>query len=459
MHLGERPARARRRATRRSTRCSGLTAPPRAPYDPAVRSAPRAGRSRARGARRRGVAGAGPPVPGRLSQRACSRARTRPGSPERPTASSMSSGSGAARTRPRSGRPASAPTAATRCGADRARSVRRQLACADRRAGRRSARVLLRCERRTARGQPPFAAAPAAASGRSPRLRSRRRPAPPCRPRRRRGARRHARRRLGRRRQVRYPVRRRPGELRRRRSASGGCCASGAQPAVDQVTGQAYVAWASSAAGCDRDLRRGRRPRAARAGPRSSPRAPRTKKRNAAVLPDGRVALDGARRGARRLPRLHVGVSQGRAIDVLQAGARKLVLQDQGPRRRPRRACRRRRRAGSGSPGLAAGRSSPRGRTATPHGSGRSARSRSGAAPRSSTSSQGDGSTGPLDLVANLRTRRRRVDLWHQQVLPGLSLGITATTSRPAADAVRVPRHGRGRARRRTRPSRSASRR
>ena len=30
---------------------------------------------------------------------------------------------------------------------------------------------------------------------------------------------------------------------------AGGCCALGAEAAVDQITGQAYIAWASMAAG------------------------------------------------------------------------------------------------------------------------------------------------------------------------------------------------------------------
>ena len=206
----------------------------------------------------------------------------------------------------------------------------------------------------------------------------------------------------------------------------GGCCASGVQPGVDQMTGKAYIAWASSAPGSTGVF--------VQAVDRAGPTRPKvfatgsaTKARNAAVLPDGRVALT-ARPGA---PGVFLAYTSGfpkvRAIYVLRAGARTLILTVKAP--------------GAAHVALAAG---PQGRlwllwsldgtifaartnrAASRLGAVRKIPIRRGS--KAVDQLQGDGSSGPLDLVASLETRGA-ASLWHQQVLPGLSLEITATTA------------------------------
>ena len=222
----------------------------------------------------------------------------------------------------------------------------------------------------------------------------------------------------------------------------GGCCASGAQPAVDQVTGQAYIAWASSAPGATGVF--------VQAVDRAGPTRPKvfatgsaTKTRDAAVLPAGRVAIS-ARLGA---PGVYLAYTFGypkvRGINLLQVGARKLVLKIKAP--------------GAGQVALAP---SPQGRLWVLWSSGgtifaaRTDRdvSRLGAVreipirrgSKVVAQVQGNGSSGPADLVA-LFARGAAVSLWHEQVLPGLSLAVKATVSADQPDALRLPRHGCGR--------------
>jgi hypothetical protein len=204
----------------------------------------------------------------------------------------------------------------------------------------------------------------------------------------------------------------------------GGCCASGVQPAVDQTTGQAYVAWASSA------------PRAmgiyVQAVDRGGPTRPKVfatasanKKRNRALLPDGRVAF-GARSGA---PGVYLAYAAGypkvRGVSLLHAGVRKLVLEVPA--------------ANAANVVLAA---APQGRlwlawsrdgaifaartnrAVTRLGAVRKISPRRGA--QAIDHLQGDGGLGPLDLVASFETRAN-ASFWHQHVLPGLSLAISAS--------------------------------
>jgi hypothetical protein len=206
----------------------------------------------------------------------------------------------------------------------------------------------------------------------------------------------------------------------------GGCCASGAQPAVDQVNGQTYIAWASTASGAMGVF--------VQAVDRAGPSRPKvfatgsaTKKREAAVLPEGRVAIS-ARLGA---PGVYLAYTSGypkvRWIYVLQVGARKLILKLKAP--------------GAGHVALAA---APQGRLWLVWSRGRAifaARtnrdgSRLGAVreipirrgSKDIGQLEGNGSGGALDLVA-LLARGGAGSLWHQQVLPGLSLAIKATAS------------------------------
>jgi len=206
---------------------------------------------------------------------------------------------------------------------------------------------------------------------------------------------------------------------------AGGCCASGVQPAVDQVSGKTYIAWASSVPGATGVF--------VQAVDRAGPTRPKvfatgsaTKKRNAAVLPDGRVALT-ARQGS---PGVFLAYTSGfpvvRRILVLQAGARALVLEVEAP--------------GAAHVTLAA---APQGRLwlawsldgviyaartnrdVSRLGVVRKIAIRRGS--RAVDQLQGDGSGGSLDLVASLEARGA-ASFWHQQVLPGLSLEIKATT-------------------------------
>ena len=205
---------------------------------------------------------------------------------------------------------------------------------------------------------------------------------------------------------------------------AGGCCALGAQAAVDQVTGQAYVAWASTAAGATGvyvqavDRSGADRPRVFATGSAN-------KKRDAAVLPDGRVAL-AARVGN---PGVYLAYTSGfpkvRSIDLLSVGARTLVRSVKAP--------------GASHVMLASGAQGrlwlawSRGATifaartnrdATRLGAIRQIPLRKGS--RLVDELQGDGSGGPLDVVANLANRDGSANVWHQQVLPGLTLAITA---------------------------------
>jgi len=205
---------------------------------------------------------------------------------------------------------------------------------------------------------------------------------------------------------------------------AGGCCALGAEAAVDQITGQAYIAWASTAAGSTGIF--------VQAVDRGGPNRPKVfasgsanKKRDAAVLPDGRVAL-AARGGTTGVYLAYTsGFPKVRTVDVLRVGARALVLVVKAP--------------GASHVMLAPG---PRGRlwlawarggaiyaARTNRGASKLGTIRQIAIRRGSTvvyEFQGDGAGGPLDIVANLGSRGGNAALWHQQVLPGLTLAITS---------------------------------
>jgi len=213
---------------------------------------------------------------------------------------------------------------------------------------------------------------------------------------------------------------------------AGGCCASGVQPAVDQATGQTYVAWASSAAGAMGVF--------VQAVDRGGPTRPKVfatgsanKKRNRAILPDGRVAL-AARTGA---PGVFLAYSTGypkvRGVSLLHVGVRKIVLHVDAP--------------DAASVVLAA---APQGRlwlawsrggaiyasrtnrSATRLGAIRKVPLRRGA--QAIDHLQGESGLGALDLVAGFESRGH-ASFWHQRVLPGLSLAIQA--SGPQTGAMR----------------------
>jgi len=205
---------------------------------------------------------------------------------------------------------------------------------------------------------------------------------------------------------------------------AGGCCATGAQPAVDQASGQAYVAWGTSAkGGAGVYVQAIGRSRPARARVFATGSA--TPKRRAAVLPEGRVALV-ARAG---LPGVYlaytIGYPKVRRIAVLQVAARQRVLELEAP--------------SAGHVALAPGSQGrlwlvwARGgaiyavrtnRSVSRLGTVRQIPVRRGA--RGVDEIQADGSTGALDLIVTFEARAG-VRFWHEQVLPGLTLGITKT--------------------------------
>jgi hypothetical protein len=209
------------------------------------------------------------------------------------------------------------------------------------------------------------------------------------------------------------------------------------QPAVDQVSGRAYVAWASSAPGATGIF--------VQTVDRSGPVRPRvfatgsaTRRREAAVLPDGRVAL-AARTAA---PGVYLAYTSGfpkvKAIVLLQAGVRRVVARLKAPGAShvvlvP---------APQGRLWLAWSRggtifASRSNRGATRLGAVREVPVRRGA--HAVDQLQGEGSGGPLDLVASLESRAG-IAFWHEQVLPGLSLTVTVTTPKtgPARYVFRV---------------------
>jgi hypothetical protein len=162
-----------------------------------------------------------------------------------------------------------------------------------------------------------------------------------------------------------------------------------------------------------------------------------TPKRKAAVLPEGPVALV-SRPGAPGVYLAYtIGYPKVRRLAVLEVAARQRVLDLRAP--------------GAGHVALAPG---PQGRLwlvwarADEIYAARTNRSvsRLGAARRIPARQgagridqiRGEGSAGALDLVVSFETRAG-VRFWHQQVLPGLTLGITKTSG--AAGATRYLFH------------------
>ncbi len=210
-------------------------------------------------------------------------------------------------------------------------------------------------------------------------------------------------------------------------SLAAGCCATGVVPAVDQESGQAYLAWASGAPGGAGvyvqaiDRNGASRPRVYATGSAN-------RRRRLAVLPAGRVALS-ARAGATGVYLAYAtGYPKPRGITLLDVGARRRVLAVKAP--------------GAAHVVLASG---PLGRmwlawsrggtiyvtrtdrAVTRIGAVRAVPIRRGA--RLVDRLAAEGSPGTLDLVASFETRGGAVRFWQEQVLPGLSLGISATAT------------------------------
>ena len=206
----------------------------------------------------------------------------------------------------------------------------------------------------------------------------------------------------------------------------GGCCASGVQPAVDQATGQAYIAWASTV-----------RPGMGvyvQAVDRGGPTRPKvyatgsaTKKRTQAVLPEDRVALSSRLSAPGVFLAYTVGYPRVHSVSVLQAGVRRLVLEVKAPNAAHLLLAA----APLGRLWLAWAHdgtifATRTNRAVTEIGAVRKIAFRRGA--QGIDHLQGDGAPGPLDLIANFETHGNAT-FWHQHVLPGLSLTIKAVPS------------------------------
>ena len=202
-----------------------------------------------------------------------------------------------------------------------------------------------------------------------------------------------------------------------------GCCTSDPDAGTDSATGQSYIAWASSAARASGILAQSIGPRATTGQPLYAPGSA-SKGRVAAVPPGERVAIS-ARLGAGGVYVAYgVGYPAVKGVALWPVGAPRAVL------RLPA--------AGATDVALAA---APDGRlwlawarngtsyvTRTNRAATRVEPVRAISSPPRTTSIwrvQGEGSLGPLDLVANIDATGGTT-FWHQQILPLLSLDVTA---------------------------------
>jgi hypothetical protein len=202
-----------------------------------------------------------------------------------------------------------------------------------------------------------------------------------------------------------------------------GCCASEPDVATDSATGQAYVAWASSAARASGTLVESIGPRGVTGHALYAPGSA-SKRRAAAVPPGERVAIT-SRLGAGGVYVAYgVGYPIVKGVVLWPAGAPRAVL------RLPAE--------GASDIALAA---APDGRlwiawarngrsyvTRTNRATTHVEPVRAVSSPPRTTSIwrvQGEGSLGPLDLIVNIDATGGTT-FWHQQILPLLSLDVTA---------------------------------
>lgn len=203
-----------------------------------------------------------------------------------------------------------------------------------------------------------------------------------------------------------------------------GCCASEPDAATDSATGKSYIAWASSAAQASGTYVQPIGPRGVIGQPLYAPGSA-SKDRAAAVPPGERVAVT-TRLGAGGVYVAYgVGYPTVRRVALWPVGAARPVL------RLPA--------AGASDIALAA---APEGRlwlawaqngtgyvTRTNRAATRVEPVRAVSSPPRTTSIwrvQGEGSLGPLDLIANIDATGGTT-FWHQQFLPLLSLRVTAS--------------------------------
>jgi hypothetical protein len=202
------------------------------------------------------------------------------------------------------------------------------------------------------------------------------------------------------------------------------CCASEPDIATDRVTGQSYVAWSSNAARASGVIAQAVGPRTVTGQPLYAPGS--ASKGRAATAPPGERVAIASRLGAGGVYLAYgVGFPAVRGVALWAVGAPRAVLRLPAP--------------GATDVALAA---APDGRlwlawarhgrsyvTRTNRAATRAEPVRAIPSPPRTTAIwrvQGEGSLGPLDLVMNLDATGGTT-FWHQQILPLLSLAVTAT--------------------------------
>jgi hypothetical protein len=204
-----------------------------------------------------------------------------------------------------------------------------------------------------------------------------------------------------------------------------GCCASHPNAATDVVTGQSYVALASSAARASGIVVQPIGPRGVVGQPQYAPGSA-SKNRAAAVAPDERIAI-AARRGASGVYVAYgVGYPTVKGVALWSVGAAHAVLRlpAQGASEIALAA------APDGRLWLAWARNGTSYVTRTNRTATRVEPVRAISSPPRTTSIwrvQEEGSLGPLDLVINVDAVGGTT-FWHQQILPLLSLAVSAVT-------------------------------
>ena len=203
-----------------------------------------------------------------------------------------------------------------------------------------------------------------------------------------------------------------------------GCCTSEPDVATDRVTGESYVAWSSSAARASGVIAQAIGPRNVSGPPLYAPGSA-SKRRGATVPPGERVAI-AARLGAGGVYVAYgVGYPAVRGVALWAIGAPRAVLRLPAPEATDIALAT----APDGRLWLAWARRGTSYVTRTNRAATRVEPVRAIRSPPRTTSIwrvQGEGSLGPLDLVTNLDATGGTT-FWHQQILPLLSLDVTAT--------------------------------
>ena len=202
-----------------------------------------------------------------------------------------------------------------------------------------------------------------------------------------------------------------------------GCCASEPDAATDASSGQSYMAWASSAARASGILVQPIGPRAVAGQPLYAPGSA-SKGRAASVPPGERVAVSSRRGAAGVYVAYGVGYPSVKGVALWLVGAPRAALRIPAAKASDIALAA----APDGRLWLAWARNGTSYVTRTNRAATRLEPVRAITAPPRTTSVwrvQGEGSLGPLDLVANIDAVGGTT-FWHQQILPLLSLDIGA---------------------------------